>query len=308
MKYNCSSSILLLIFVSFSSVFFSCQNERKTDNDLWQIPNNSLLTKWAKDVDPENAWSAYPRPQLQRKEWLSLNGLWDYAIMDGTNEPEVIDHGKILVPFPVESALSGVQKTVKPSETLWYRSTFEVPKNWQDQNIILNFGAVDWSMSCWINGKEAGSHKGGFDAFSFDITEFLREGENEIKVAVTDPTNEGSQPVGKQTLDPGGIFYTAVTGIWQTVWIEPVNDVFFRSFEVVTDIDQRIVTIKPNIAGAHENLSYTVKIFDKNKQIASKTELCSKPLSFELPEMKLWHPDHPFLYQLNLQILECKRP
>ncbi|KAA3635501.1 MAG: glycoside hydrolase family 2 [Bacteroidetes bacterium] len=292
-----------VICVVFSFLLFinSCSQDSQK---AWEIPENSLTTKWAKDINPEKDWSSHPRPQLQRLEWHSLNGLWDYAITNGSKEPDAIDQGKILVPYPVESALSGVKKAVKPTETLWYQRMFIVPENWDYQKILLNFGAVDWSMTCWINGQEVGNHKGGFDAFSFDITDYLREGENEIKVAVTDPTNEGSQPVGKQTLDPGGIFYTAVTGIWQTVWLEPVNDVYFKSFELITDIDQMTVTIKPDIAGAYDNLSYKVMIFDEKQKIISKTESCSKNLTFDLPEMKLWHPDHPFLYQIILTIFE----
>src|SRR5947207_707210 len=187
----------------------------------WKPAPAPLMTSWGKRVTPENAWKEYPRPQLVRNAWLNLNGLWDYAITaKGAVKPEKWD-GQILVPFCVESALSGVGKTVTKDQNLWYRRTFEVPAGWQGKR-ILHFQAVDWEATVFVNGKEFDTHRGGSDPFSFDITDALKAGPNELVVRVWDPTDQGAQPRGKQVSKPGGIWYTPVTGIWQTVWMEPV--------------------------------------------------------------------------------------
>ena len=154
---------------------------------------------------------------MKRKDWLNLNGVWDI----GLGEAQHFDQ-KILVPFPIESALSGIEKH---DDHAWYRRTFQIPKEWGDRRVLLHFGAVDWQTTVWINGKQVGEHRGGYDPFSFDITDAIKpDGDNEIIVAVFDPTDTGGQPIGKQRLKPQGIWYTSTTGIWQTVWIEPVNE------------------------------------------------------------------------------------
>ena len=190
----------------------------------WKAAPSPLMTKWGKQVTPDNAWREYPRPQLVRKDWQNLNGLWDYAITKkGAAKPEKWD-GKILVPFCDESALSGVGKSVLPDQNLWYHRTVEVPADWKGRRVLLHFDAVDWEATVFVNGKELGTHRGGSDPFSFDITDALKAGANELVVRVWDPTDTGSQPRGKQKLKPGGIWYTPVTGIWQTVWMEPVAE------------------------------------------------------------------------------------
>ncbi len=208
----------------------------------WKPAQGPLMTRWAKDVSPDKVLPEYPRPQMVRKEWQNLNGLWQFAIGKDKEEPPVgkkLDE-QILVPFPVESALSGV---MKHAERVWYRRTFSVPKGWAGQRVLLHFGAVDWEATVWVNGKKLGVHQGGFDPFSFDITdELTKDGEQEVIVGVWDPTDKGAQPRGKQVNKPGGIFYTAVTGIWQTVWLEPVSAVSIESLKIVPDIDRSIVT------------------------------------------------------------------
>ncbi|NMC08296.1 MAG: glycoside hydrolase family 2, partial [Candidatus Lokiarchaeota archaeon] len=187
----------------------------------WRMLEGPLMTDWASQVDPSNVLPEYPRPQLARAEWLNLNGIWEYT--PGT-EGDAVPTGhalgdKILVPFCVESAISGVMER---HERLWYRRTFEIPSSWSGKHVLLHFGAVDWEAEVFINGISIGSHKGGYDSFSFDITPELHAGANELVVRVHDPTDAGDQPRGKQSSRPGGIFYTSATGIWQTVWLEPV--------------------------------------------------------------------------------------
>src|SRR5687767_9077965 len=191
----------------------------------WKPAPGPLMTKWAKNVNPKKPLDEYPRPQMVREDWQNLNGLWDYAITD-TNTTATPKQwaGKILVPFPVQSALSGVMTNVSENQRLWYKRSFQVPRGWRDKRVLLNFGAVDWEAKVWVNGKEVGQHQGGYDAFTFDITDALKaNGENELRVSVWDPTDAGPQPRGKQVRKPGGIWYTPVSGIWQTVWLEPVG-------------------------------------------------------------------------------------
>ena len=181
----------------------------------WQLAEGPLRTRWAEEVSPGKVLPEYPRPQMVRKEWQNLNGLWDYAITGReSGKPQSWD-GEILVPFAVESALSGVMKRVSEEQRLWYRTTFDVPRGWRGQRLLLHFGAVDWETTVWVNGKEVGSHKGGYDGFSFDVTAALAEGvEQELVVTVWDPTDSGYQARGKQVSKPGGIWYTPTTGIW----------------------------------------------------------------------------------------------
>ena len=183
----------------------------------WRPAAGPLMTRWAKDVSPANALPEYPRPQLVRDAWQNLNGLWDYAIADKDSSPPALWDGQILVPFPVQSALSGVMKPVTEKQRLWYHRTFKLARGWRGKNILLHFGAVDWEATVWVNGKQLGGHRGGYDGFSFDITDALKAGgENEIVVSVWNPVDTGVQARGKQVLRPHGIYYTATTGIWQT--------------------------------------------------------------------------------------------
>jgi hypothetical protein len=213
------SLILLLVL----QLVHSCI--RQADQTSNWLPADSLLmTRWGKDIDANNILPEYPRPQMAREEWQNLNGLWDYAILPKEDQRLEKTDGKILVPFPLESSLSGVRKDISEKERLWYKRTFKVPEDWQNKRILLNFGAVDWRATVWVNGKKLGVHEGGYDAFSFDITDALIESnDQEVVVAVWDPTEDGHQARGKQIRDPHGFWYTAVTGIWQTVWLEPVE-------------------------------------------------------------------------------------
>jgi beta-galactosidase/beta-glucuronidase len=184
----------------------------------WKIAGNKITTRWAGKVDPLNPLPEYPRPQMVRSEWKSLNGLWEYAVTgSGESMPKTFQ-GRILVPFAIESALSGVNKPVGPDNILWYRTKFIVPATFKKKNILLHFGAVDWLSEIYVNGTKAGTHQGGYDPFTIDITSMIKgKGPQVLELRVTDPVDKGPQPRGKQVLNPGGIWYTSVTGIWQTV-------------------------------------------------------------------------------------------
>ncbi len=285
----------------------------------WKAADGPLMTRWAAEVSPENALPEYPRPQMIREHWLNLNGLWDYAIRpkDETTPPEEWD-GPILVPFAVESALSGVMKPVGPDNRLWYRRTFEVPADaaWQDKRILLQFGAVDWECTVRVNGVEVGQHQGGFDPFSFDITDALKEPRpagsgpdegHEIIVSVWDPTDSSHQPRGKQVLNPGGIFYTAVTGIWQSVWIEPVSTAQITSVQFTPDIDQQAVKILVRTAGDVGRLSVRV---DGEFGTERRGPWYGKPdeeFEISIQNPQLWAPDTPELYVVNVALTDDRR-
>lgn len=265
----------------------------------WKPIKGPLTTEWTSKVTPENVWQEYPRPQLVREKWLNLNGLWDYAIRSKDEEkPDQFD-GKILVPFAVESALSGVGKQVGDQNKLWYRRTFEVPKNWNAERLILRFDAVDWELKVWVNGKYVDSHTGGYDNSAYNITPYLnKEGLQEIVVSVYDPVDSGTQPRGKQVKSPNGIWYTSVTGIWQTVWLEPLAKENIEIFRIIPNIDVDSISIKVTCVNDNKQMSYEALVFDRQKLISKRTASTLKALRLGVPDAKLWTPDSPFLYDL----------
>ena len=272
----------------------------------WEPKKARLMTRWAKDVSPEKALPEYPRPQMVRKDWLNLNGLWEYAIQPKDGERPTNFAGQILVPFPVESALSGVMQMVKPDQRLWYRRTFALPKEWgKEKRVLLHFGAVDWDTTVYVNGKEVGKHRGGYDPFSFDVTDALKRDatEQELVVSVWDPTDTGYQPIGKQTLRPRGIWYTPTTGIWQSVWLEPVPQDRITGIRLVPDVDQKRLTIVVTSASA-ANRGHWVRavVRDGGQQVAEGKADVGQTLEVNLEEPKLWSPDSPHLYDLTLTL------
>ena len=272
--------------------------------DDWKPVDGPLQTRWAKKVSPDNALPEYPRPQLRRQRWENLNGLWDYAITDAAVDSMPAAQGRILVPFPVESSLSGVGKRVGETKRLWYRTTFKVPSGWRDGRIWLHFGAVDWEAVVTLNGKELGTHKGGYDGFSFDITDALKSGDQELTVRVWDPSDAGPQPRGKQVRRPEGIWYTPTTGIWQTVWIEPTPKLSIRSLNITPDIDRSRVQIKAIVEGDTSG----VKIEATGKGVETTTGSVSgnnAELSVIVPEPELWTPEEPNLYDLRLTVIDA---
>lgn len=267
------------------------------------------MTRWAAQVRPDNVWPEYPRPTMVRPAWQNLNGLWDYAIRPRQEDRPQQWDGKILVPFCVESALSGVGKPVGPGQRLWYRRTFDLPQDWTGGRVLLHFGAVDWEASVWLNGKLLGTHRGGYDAFHFDITDALaKQGPQELLLAVWDPTDTGTQPRGKQVLRPGGIWYTAVTGIWQTVWLEHVPASYIAALRNTPNVDASTLTVEAEVVGVHPGDRLRAIAFDGDKQVAQAEADAGQPLVLKIPQPKLWSPDSPFLYDLQLMLLRQGQP
>jgi len=273
----------------------------------WHPSEGPLMTRWAKQVSPANVHREYPRPQMVRKDWLNLNGLWEYTIEPrDQGQPSNFD-GQILVPFPIESALSGVMKPVGEASRLWYRRTFEIPGKWANQRILLHFGAVDWDTTVWINGKEIGNHRGGYDPFSFDITDALNDaGPQEVVLSVWDPTNTGTQPRGKQVKEPRGIWYTAVTGIWQTVWLEPVPETYIESIRIVPDIDSKLIRVIAACPGMAVGYSIEAEAKDGWFTNAKGQGKAGEEIVLNIKKPKLWSPDSPFLYDLKVTLKDSK--
>jgi len=271
----------------------------------WQPAAGPLETPWTGDVSPEQVWPEYPRPQMARPHWTNLNGLWEYAIVAKDASRPTRWAGKILVPFAVESALSGVKKPVLPDQRLWYRRSFARPALDSGERLLLHFGAVDWQCTLWVNGDKVGSHTGGYDPFSYDITDKVKAGANELVLAVWDPTDEGYQPRGKQVLKPQGIMYTAVTGIWQTVWVEVVPQNHIESLKIVPDVDRGVVSVMVNSAEAGQ---VEVKALDQGLVVASEQGKAGQAIELTIPSARLWSPDSPHLYDLKVTLLERGRP
>jgi len=278
----------------------------------WKSKQSALTTRWAKDVDPAKTLPEYPRPQMTRDKWQNLNGLWDYAVRPKDEAQPTKFDGEILVPFPIESALSGVMQKVGTDNKLWYRRTVEIPANWGGQKVLLHFGAVDWETTVLVNGKQVGTHRGGYDPFTFDITEALgKSGKQEIVVSVWDPTTRGQQPVGKQHDRPEGIWYTPTTGIWQTVWLEPVPQTYISSLKIVPDIDANSVLVEVRAGGSPQGVEVVIeagirspgdpqqirKVFGGGK--------IGQPIDVKLgnPIGALWSPDSPTLHDLQVSLV-----
>ncbi len=270
----------------------------------WQPVGDKIKSSWAEKIDINNVLPEYPRPILVRENWKNLNGLWDYAITKvGLPEPENFD-GQILVPFAIESSLSGVQKTVGQENELWYKTSFTVPSDWKNKRIKLNFGAVDWKTDVWINDIKIGTHNGGYSPFSFDLTPFLnKSGEQKLVVKVWDPTDRGFNPRGKQVSEPRGIWYTAVTGIWQTVWIEPVSEKHIKNIHSVANIDNSSLSVKLiTCATAYDDI-YEVTVFENGKQVASAKAAATQKIDIAIPDQKLWDTKNPFLYDMKIKLI-----
>ena len=273
-----------------------------TYSQAWKPAGDQIKTAWSEQVNPQNPLPEYPRPVLVRSEWQNLNGLWDYAIRaKGAGLPEKFD-GKILVPFAIESSLSGVQKRVGQTNELWYQRAFQIPAAWKNRKVMLNFGAVDWKADVWINDIKIGNHKGGYAAFTFDITPFLGKELQKLTVRVWDPSDKGFQPRGKQVEDPRGIWYTPVTGIWQTVWLEAVNENFITSVKSIPDIDSKTLAVTAIPSQRNPGDLIEVKVLDHGELIGSAKSAAGEEALIELREMKLWSPETPFLYDLEISL------
>ena len=273
-------------------------------NAQWTPIKGKIQSVWAEQVSVNNVLPEYPRPIMERNDWMNLNGLWDYTIIKKNSHiPDVYD-GEILVPFAIESSLSGVGKRVGDRKELIYHRTFKIDSKWKEKKILLHFGAVDWKTDVWVNNIKVGSHTGGYTPFTFDITDALNyKGGNSIVVKVWDPIDKSYQPRGKQVSNPNGIWYTPVTGIWQTVWIEPVNYTYISDLKITPDIDSNVLNVKAVTEGLNVGSLISVSVFDDGKMVAEGSSINGEIVQVEMPEdIKLWSPDSPFLYDLKVCI------
>ena len=274
----------------------------------WKPAGDKIKTVWAEKIDPARVLPEYPRPIMERTDWQNLNGLWDYSLLPvGSSKPLQFE-GKILVPFAIESSLSGVQKRVGNENELWYRRTFTVPAGWKGKNVLLHFGAVDWKAEVFVNDVKVGVHTGGYTPFCFNITPFLKTGEQQLVVKVWDGTNAAYQPRGKQVNNPEGIWYTPVTGIWQTVWLEPVADRYISDVHAIPDIDKNRLTV--NLTG--ENLQFgdivEVRVFDGKNVVAAAKASAGQAIELGIANAKLWSPESPFLYDMEVTLYSGGKP
>jgi len=287
--------IVFLLFFMFAIIETFAQ---------WKAVGSRIKTEWSSQVDPSNVLSEYPRPIMERDKWKNLNGLWNYAIINKGEPLPIKFEGEILVPFAIESSLSGVGKLITEQQELVYQRYFEIPSSWKGKSILLHFGAVDWKADVWVNNIKVGSHTGGFTPFSFNITSaILAKGKNCVVVKVWDPTDKSSQPRGKQVSKPEGIWYTPVTGIWQTVWIEPVSNAYIESLHITPDIDNHLLIVKTELEGSINADVIEVEVYDDENLILTEKSIYSQPVEIVMPQnVKLWSPDSPFLYKLKIRL------
>lgn len=274
-----------------------------------RVYTSDQVTRWGKAVTPANVWRSYPRPQMKRVAWANLNGQWDYAIRPkAALRPATMD-GRILVPFAVESRLSGVARPVTPNDRIWYRRSFAVPAEWRGQRVKLHFGAVDYEAHVSVNGSTVGSHRGGSDTFAFDVTDYLKAGDNELVVEVTDPTSSGAQPRGKQQLKPEGIWYTPVSGIWQTVWLEPVPDLHIEDVRLTPDIDAGTLGVDVALnRSAADTDAVRITARAGRRIVSSVVVRANRPATLPVADARLWSPDDPFLYDLDVELVTVQTP
>ncbi|WP_454804699.1 glycoside hydrolase family 2 protein [Mucilaginibacter phyllosphaerae] len=287
--------------ISLSLAFFALTANAQQNE--WHLIKTRITTPWAGKVNPQAPLPEYPRPQLVRGNWQNLNGLWDYAIAPKTDKQPAAYAGKILVPFAVESAISGVGKTVGKDSLLFYRTTVTLNKGLKGKDILLHFGAVDWRTEVFVNGKSAGVHEGGFDSFSFNITPYLKSDKQEIKVIVWDPTDDGPQPRGKQVKTPEGIWYTPVTGIWQTVWLEGVAKTHIEATKQTPNIDDKTLTISADVANSLPGDKIKITALDGKTVVDEKIVEANATAVLNIKDQKLWSTTDPFLYDLNVSVI-----
>lgn len=300
--------ILLLIFTTNAQAQILREENftRMSDESLAHARIDGfkqLITTWADSIETDNVLGEYPRPIMQRDEWMNLNGYWDFALVDsGAVCPEVFEE-KILVPFPVESYLSGIQDSVLHYNELWYHRTFTVPDEWKGRNVILHFGAVDWRADVWVNGTHMTCHEGGYTAFSIDITDVLNDSVQDLMVKVWDPSDHVDQPAGKQCIHPGTIWYTASSGIWQTVWLEPVADKHFSRIVTTPDYDNAKILIHTDTDGKTQDCDIKVRVMFDDMVVATAEGSASDTLSVSMPEdFYPWTPDNPWLYDIDIEL------
>ena len=298
--------IMKKILVSFFALCFVVGAFAQT----WAPVGENIKSEWASQVNPAAPLPEYPRPQMVRADWMNLNGLWNYAITEASAETFKAD-GQILVPFAVESSLSGVGRKITKNDALWYERTFTLPRKWNGKNILLHFGAIDWQAEVFVNGVLVGEHKGGYDPFSFDITSYLKKsGKQTLKVKVMDATDNSLQPRGKQCFINRSIWYTPVSGIWQTVWLEPVSPTHIENYYVVSDIDNGTMTFDVT-ASATEADVIKVTVLEGGEgysaetpsaKVLAETQVVNGKATVKIDDVKTWSPDSPYLYGVKVSI------
>ncbi len=296
--------VLLSIFLGVQCTVPEEGQQVKVVSD-WTPADNPLFTRWATDISPQNVHNAYPRPTQVRDQWMNLNGLWDYAVTPADAQIPDTYEGEILVPFPIESALSGIQRIVQPEEKLWYHRIFTIPNDWDAEKLLLHFGAVDWHAKVYVNGQMVGEHKGGYDPFTLDISQAISDNEEQVLIVeVTDPTDEGKQPTGKQTLEPRGIWYTPTTGIWRTAWLEPVPETYISKIKLTPDIDQELLYLEVMTNQAADGWTVKADALDSQQEVATTMDKANDRIAMPIPNPKLWSPDSPHLYDLLIQLMD----
>ena len=259
-----------------------------------------LKTKWADNINEKNVLGEYPRPLMRRKSYVNLNGVWKYAIKDTKGFPKKMN-GDILVPFSPEAALSGVGRQLKPDEFLWYkRSLPEEIRPEAGSRWLLHFGAVDQCAVVYVNGKKQGKHVGGYLPFSFDVTDALQEERNILTIKVKDYSDTYYYSRGKQKLENGGMFYTAQSGIWQTVWMEPVSANHITRLKTTPDIDKKILTVEAHTATGNPSAVVSVVVSEGGKVVATGKAMQGQPVQLAIENARLWSPENPFLYDMKV--------
>ena len=286
-----------IIILSFLFILFVIESSAQ-----WKPVGDKIKTDWASQLNFANVLPEYPRPIMKRNDWKNLNGLWNYAIINKGEHLPTKFEGQILVPFAIESSLSGVGKKINEKQELVYQRSFKVPSVWKGKQVLLHFGAVDWKTDVWVNGVKVGSHTGGFIPFSFDITAALSaEGNNLLLVKVWDPTDKGSQPRGKQVSNPKGIWYTPVSGIWQTVWMEPVAGKHIENLRITPDVDRNRLIVKAELNLECPSDIVEVNVYDGSQLVATGKSINAEGVEVFMPRnVRLWTPDSPFLYTLKV--------
>jgi hypothetical protein len=291
-------------------------SDQDPSGTTWQRGDLRMTTPWTDDVSPDNALPEYPRPQLTRRDWQNLNGVWQFAGASAGEEPPFGEDlaERVLVPYPIESALSGIERH---EDYMWYRRTVEVPRKWHvgssDDRLLLHFGAVDYRATVYVNGEKVAEHQGGYGTFTADVTDALTaSGPQEIVVGVEDRTDATWQPVGKQRRVPDrGIFYESASGIWQTVWMEPVSSRHVSRLEMTPDVDTSTLQLAVDTESAPgsdgDALRARVTVLDGHRKVTRLVGPADQPITVPVPDAKLWSPSSPHLYDLQVELLDGHR-
>jgi hypothetical protein len=286
------------------TVFAAVAFQALTVVDAASVASQSAPPVKMRAESADESHSAYPRPTMVREEWMTLNGPWDCGLGFWMQTNRGVFDRSIQVPFPVESVSSGVKRICTEAQRLWYRRDFAIPPQWKGNRIVLHFEAADWETKVWLNGHMLGPHCGGYDRFSFEITEALKlDGPQELVVSVYDPTEAGIQPRGKQMVHPKEPFFHASSGIWQTVWLEPVPAISIESLKLVPNVDAGVLEVAVACRGETNHAAVALVAMDGDKEVSRAIGGAGENIRLFIPTPKLWSPDKPFLYDLKVTLL-----